>query len=68
MTSVIRREGKLERENLQYAVENHLMRLPKLAPNTTSNEPNNTIQLRNCHENQITKEFGISVARAKLFM
>ncbi len=36
MTSVIRREGKLGRENLQFAVETHFMRLPNLAPNTTS--------------------------------
>ena len=39
MTSVIRREGKLERENLQFAVENHFMRLPDLAPHTTSLAP-----------------------------
>jgi hypothetical protein len=32
---VIRRVGKLGRENLQFAVENHFMRLPDLAPNTT---------------------------------
>jgi hypothetical protein len=30
---VIRREGKLGREILQFAVENHFMRLPDLAPN-----------------------------------
>ncbi len=40
----------------------------KLLTNWSNNEPNNTIQLRNFHENQITKEIGISVARAKPFI
>jgi hypothetical protein len=39
----------------------------KLPTNGSNNEPNNTIQLQNFHENQITKEIGISVARAKPF-
>jgi hypothetical protein len=32
----------------------------KLLTNWSNNEPNNTIQLRNFHENQITKEIGMS--------
>jgi hypothetical protein len=36
----------------------------KRLTNGPNKDPNNTIQLRNFHENQITKEIGLSVARA----
>ena len=40
----------------------------KLLTNWSYNEPNDSIQLCSFHENQITKEIGISVARVKPFI
>ena len=63
----IRRGKAMNRTALNSNVESTLER-SKLLTNWSNNEPSNTIQLRDFHENQDTKEPGIFVARARTFL